>query len=67
MSQLIGIGLMIVTTILLMKYVSSMKQEMKDLGKQWWLVIIGEIFTGVSVLLVIGFFIGFLLVITPFK
>lgn len=67
MSQLIGIAMMIISTILLMKYVSSLKKEMTDLGKHWWLVIVGEIFTGVSALLVIAFFIGFLLVIKPFK
>ena len=67
MSQFIGIVMMIISTILLMKYASSLKKEMKDFGKHWWLVIVSEIFTGVSALLVIAFFIGFLLVIRPFK
>lgn len=67
MSQLIGLLMMIISTILLMKYISSLMKEMKELGKDWWLVILGEVFSGGSALLVIAFFIGFLLVVTPFK
>ena len=67
MSQLIGVLIMIASTLLLMKYVSTLKKEMKEPGKEWWQVILREVFTGASFLLVVGFLIGFLLVVKPFK
>ncbi len=67
MSQLIGVIIMAVSTFLLMKYLSALKKEMNKPGKEWWLVVLSEVFTGVSFLLIIGFLLGFLLVIKPFK
>lgn len=67
MSQIIGILIMIASTLLLMKYISSLRKEMKERGKDWWQLIFREVYTGVSFLLVVGFLFGFLLVVKPFK
>lgn len=64
-SQIIGIVIMIVSAFLLRKYFRILKDEMKDLGKYWWFVIVGEIFLGASAIFIVTFVIGFLLVIKP--
>lgn len=66
MSQLFGIVLMILSSIFLSKFIHSLIKDAKELGKYGWLLILKEAFTGVSVLLIIIFSIGLLLVIKPF-
>jgi hypothetical protein len=67
LSIILGILIMGSSTALIIRYISSLKEEAGKPGNSWWSILLGELIAGGAAFYFFLFLIGFLLVIKPFK